>query len=252
MEVCSVRWGRTPGHQRIDASAAIRIMDEAVTTQHLQFLQTSSAAGCAIVGQKRLRNVHFRARNNREDMMPPKTIPDKLPGVVCAQYIRCGKPNCRCARGELHGPFYYRFWRDHNGRQHKVYVRKADLEKVRNACEARQREQEEVREYLAKGPRALRWLATGETGLSEDADPMKQFERVCELNAVVHHLMQCATGKIGAISQCARAAGLILSMENSIFGPRLESGGRTTERSAEVLALLRGTKTSEEWPDIQA
>lgn len=52
-------------------------------------------------------------------------------GAICAQFIRCGKPACRCARGELHGPYYYRFtreWTATGKRQQKRYVRKAEAE----------------------------------------------------------------------------------------------------------------------------
>ena len=216
MEVCSVRWGRTPGHQRIDASAAIRIMDEAVTTQHLQFLQTSSAAGCAIVGQKRLRNVHFRARNNREDMMPPKTIPDKLPGVVCAQYIRCGKPNCRCAHGELHGPYWYRFWRDRHGRLHKEYVRKADVDVVRAACEARREEEREALRVLANGPRAVRWLRTGDADWPADLADAVLMQ--LDMFKTVEGLARLARGEFGEVRHSVRAAGLILPLLSRQLG----------------------------------
>jgi hypothetical protein len=58
-----------------------------------------------------------------------------LPGVVCAQRVRCGKPNCRCATGQRHLA-YYRFWRE-GGRLCKRYVPRADLERVRAACQAR-------------------------------------------------------------------------------------------------------------------
>lgn len=34
-----------------------------------------------------------------------------LPGHIVTERVRCGKPNCRCARGELHGPYHYRRWR---------------------------------------------------------------------------------------------------------------------------------------------
>jgi len=58
-----------------------------------------------------------------------------LKGEVCQQYTRCGKPGCRCADGHLHGPYYYRIWRD--GRKvRKQYVREADVETVRAACAA--------------------------------------------------------------------------------------------------------------------
>jgi hypothetical protein len=47
--------------------------------------------------------------------MLPKPTPDKLPGTVVAQYVRCGNRNCKCSRGKLHGPYWYRYWRDARG-----------------------------------------------------------------------------------------------------------------------------------------
>ncbi|MEW6231301.1 MAG: DUF6788 family protein [Chloroflexota bacterium] len=41
---------------------------------------------------------------------------------IIVQLVRCGKPNCRCARGQPHGPYLYRQWRDASGRQHKRYL----------------------------------------------------------------------------------------------------------------------------------
>ncbi|MFQ5795497.1 MAG: DUF6788 family protein [Candidatus Bipolaricaulia bacterium] len=26
--------------------------------------------------------------------------------------VRCGKPNCKCTKGELHGPYWYAYWRE--------------------------------------------------------------------------------------------------------------------------------------------
>ena len=74
----------------------------------------------------------------------PEPLPKTLPGVVCAQRVRCGKPGCRCARGQRHLA-YYRFWRE-GGRLRKRYVRRADLAAVRAACEARRRERRELAE----------------------------------------------------------------------------------------------------------
>ncbi|WP_390888662.1 DUF6788 family protein [Frigoriglobus tundricola] len=73
-----------------------------------------------------------------------QTLPKMLPGVVCAQRVRCGKPGCRCARGQEHLA-YYRFWRE-DGRLRKCYVRRADLVAVRAACAARQQEHRELSE----------------------------------------------------------------------------------------------------------
>ena len=57
-------------------------------------------------------------------------------GAVCRQWVRCGRPNCRCARGEPHGPYHYLFWRE-GGRLHKRYVRVADADAARAACDER-------------------------------------------------------------------------------------------------------------------
>ena len=78
-----------------------------------------------------------------------QTLPKMLLGAVCVQWVRCGKPNCRCARGELHGPYYYRFWRE-NGKLRKVYVKPGDLAEVQEACEARRRERRELRAAMQK------------------------------------------------------------------------------------------------------
>lgn len=64
----------------------------------------------------------------------PKIPPDRLlNGAVCASYAKCSKPNCKCARGSLHGPYYHRYqW--HNGRVIKEYIRLSDVDDVRAAC----------------------------------------------------------------------------------------------------------------------
>ena len=56
------------------------------------------------------------------------TLPKK--GAVCVQWKRCGHRSCRCARGQLHGPYYCLFWRE-DGRRRKRYVRQADVEATR-------------------------------------------------------------------------------------------------------------------------
>jgi hypothetical protein len=73
-----------------------------------------------------------------------KPLPKILPGVVRPQMVRCGNPNCRCARGRLHGPYYYRFWRE-SGRLRKAYVRPEELEHVLAACEARRQARRDLR-----------------------------------------------------------------------------------------------------------
>ena len=66
-----------------------------------------------------------------------KVLPKILPGTVHAQFIRCGKSNCKCSRGELHGVYFYHFVRI-NGRLRKRYLKRSDVEDVQAACFIRQ------------------------------------------------------------------------------------------------------------------
>ena len=73
-----------------------------------------------------------------------ETLPKTLPGVVCSHMVRCGKLNCKCQRGELHGPYYYRFWRE-DGKLRKQYVPRSQLEAIRLCCSRRRLAQQETR-----------------------------------------------------------------------------------------------------------
>jgi hypothetical protein len=72
--------------------------------------------------------------------MLPKIPPGAVAvadGAICAQMVRCGKSNCKCARGELHGPYFYRFMRDRNDRLRKRYVRRSEVGAWKELCERR-------------------------------------------------------------------------------------------------------------------
>ncbi len=56
----------------------------------------------------------------------PKTAGEISSGGVYRQRVRCGKQNCKCARGETHTAFY--FFARRNGKLVKTYIRKADVE----------------------------------------------------------------------------------------------------------------------------
>jgi hypothetical protein len=58
------------------------------------------------------------------------------PGAICAQMVRCGRSNCKCARGELHGPYYYHFTRI-AGVLNKRYVKAADVSRLREVYDTR-------------------------------------------------------------------------------------------------------------------
>jgi hypothetical protein len=67
-----------------------------------------------------------------------------LPGSIHATYARCGKPNCKCARGEPHGPYYHRYYRI-DDRIEKDYIPLAHLDDVRAACDRHRELQSEIR-----------------------------------------------------------------------------------------------------------
>ncbi len=56
----------------------------------------------------------------------PKTAFEIQNGGVYLQRVRCGKANCKCARGENHLAHY--FFTRRNGKLVKFYIRKADVE----------------------------------------------------------------------------------------------------------------------------
>lgn len=83
-------------------------------------------------------------RRTKNRKLAPKIYPDMMPGQIEAQFKRCGRAGCRCARGELHGPyFYHRTW---DGERHqRRYVRLAHIKEARAACEEYRALQAEIR-----------------------------------------------------------------------------------------------------------
>lgn len=74
---------------------------------------------------------------------------EPLPGTVVPQFIRCGKPGCRCQTGERHGPYYYRVWREGN-RVRKVYVPLTQMEKVVLQCNLYLTQQDYLKRLMAE------------------------------------------------------------------------------------------------------
>jgi hypothetical protein len=85
-------------------------------------------------------------------------------GSLQAQRVRCGKANCRCARGELHDGYHYLFSRV-GGRQFKVYVRRADVAAVRAVIQARAAQRARWRSELNEARVFLRRLMRSAVGV---------------------------------------------------------------------------------------
>lgn len=103
--------------------------------------------------------------------MLPKTMAAAIAfGNLHAQFVRCGKENCRCARGQLHGPYHYLFWRE-AGQLRKVYVRRGAVAEVAAACEISKQLRDSSREAAAAAGPAPDLLG----GLLETAELIDEF-----------------------------------------------------------------------------
>ena len=66
-----------------------------------------------------------------------------LPGFVATVRIRCGKPNCHCARGQRHVAHYHVTY--FGGVRSRKYVRRDQLPEVLAACEVHRKLQAQLR-----------------------------------------------------------------------------------------------------------
>ena len=114
----------------------------------------------------------------------------ELLGSLHAERKRCGKENYRCTSGrdeDLHGPYYYRRWRDSEGNQHKEYVPKPEVDTVRARIQKRRRRLKRERKERAK------WMRRGEgNGRSRDHwkrknrdGPLDNLERLVDTSGAV-------------------------------------------------------------------
>lgn len=89
-----------------------------------------------------------------------------LKGQVCEQFIKCGKPRCRCGAGYPHGPYYYRVWRDGDVVR-KEYIRPELLAEVRDGCERYKQIRLHLREMDSRLAALTRGLNQGKRVLNK-------------------------------------------------------------------------------------
>lgn len=95
-----------------------------------------------------------RIRQRKFELMREFQIPDDLlPGSLSQQLLRCGKQNCRCAKGEGHAVWSLTFMV--NGKKHVQHIPKDLVEEVRKQVEAGRRYQDALREVLAANAQLL-------------------------------------------------------------------------------------------------
>jgi hypothetical protein len=64
-------------------------------------------------------------------------------GSLVQQYVVCGKPGCRCQRGQKHGPLYYLYWKE-QGRSRSLYVPRERVAELRSQIQSYRRFQKEL------------------------------------------------------------------------------------------------------------
>lgn len=82
---------------------------------------------------------------------------DYLPGSVHTLKVRCGKPGCRCNRGDLHGPYHVRYWRE-GGKLRRQYLRADEVEDVRARCKRWRDARREIRQGREDHKQMMRML----------------------------------------------------------------------------------------------
>jgi len=99
------------------------------------------------VQKKKILSEKTRGRDKRQKRFAKvvrKIVP--LPGYLLAQKIKCGRSNCKCANGELHGPYFYYVWRV-GSRQYKEYVKRSDVAAFRAGIQEHRRRMAEIRAF---------------------------------------------------------------------------------------------------------
>jgi hypothetical protein len=92
-------------------------------------------------------------RENKSKKVATKI--DPLPGHLEEKYVSCGRPNCCCAKGKLHGPYFYRQWQRRGHRLTK-YVRKGEVLSVKKSISAFRHEQNEHRKARNRNQQLIR------------------------------------------------------------------------------------------------
>ena len=79
--------------------------------------------------------------------------PDLLPGSLCVNHTRCGKPTCHCVRGQGHRAWIFTFMVA--GQKRVERVPHEWVEQVRRRVEAGREFQDAVKEVLAANAQLL-------------------------------------------------------------------------------------------------
>ncbi len=69
-------------------------------------------------------------------------------GTIQPKLLTCGKPNCKCTKGEKHGPYYYLAYHKEDGRMEWIYLPKKELAQIKSRIENFKNLKREIKELL--------------------------------------------------------------------------------------------------------
>ena len=75
------------------------------------------------------KKIHFLEKQRSKKLAYLLNPKDMIAGSIYETYKKCGNKNCRCAKGDLHGPFFY-LSRKAGGKTKLTFVRRADEDSV--------------------------------------------------------------------------------------------------------------------------
>lgn len=99
----------------------------------------------------------------------------KLAGVIIKEAVKCGKSNCKCAKGELHRWYYYLYYRGYVSGEWKLkkeYIPRNRVKYMRKKISQIKSEEKQLKLELLRNTLFLKivkyYLKTGETDLLEE------------------------------------------------------------------------------------
>lgn len=103
-------------------------------------------------------------RKKSADSLPKILAIARSNGSLQQQWVRCGKGNCKCSRGKLHGAYFYLFVPTSDGLS-KTYVRRSDVPAVRAAIAERRRHHSLFRSQMRQSKDILRQIIKAALGV---------------------------------------------------------------------------------------
>jgi len=101
---------------------------------------------------------------NSADYLPKILAMARYQGSLQEQWVKCGKTNCKCSRGQLHGPYIYFFVSLSDGLT-KSYVRHADVPVIRAIVAERKRRHSLFQSQIKQANDFLRQMIRAAVGV---------------------------------------------------------------------------------------